>query len=293
MRDVAKAANVSQSTVSRVLSGTSGRVPISDDTKQRVIEAVEELGYYPNLYAGSLRGQKTLMLAMMVADISNPFYHPMVRSVQDVARANGYDVMLSNTDHTREDELHFCDSIIRRPVDGVILAPYHLTSDDIERLIDRTGVAVAALGQHVDHPQVDVIYGSDDVATTNTVRWLIHEKRHERIGLIGVTDRFDAGFRRRRAFLRALGEVDISMPPDYFQEGDWSIESGMAAMEALLNLRVSPTAVLALNDLMAIGALEVARCTGVRIPEDIAVVGFDNIPASSWVSPSLQRSPSL
>ena len=101
MRDVAKAANVSQSTVSRVLSGTSGRVPISEDTRQRVMEVVEELGYHRNLHAGSLRGQKTQMLAMMVADISNPFYHPMVRAVQDVARTHGYDVMLSNTDHTR------------------------------------------------------------------------------------------------------------------------------------------------------------------------------------------------
>ena len=100
MRDVAKAANVSQSTVSRVLSGTSGRVPISEDTRQRVMEVVEELGYHRNLHAGSLRGQKTQMLAMMVADISNPFYHPMVRAVQDVARTHGYDVMLSNTDHT-------------------------------------------------------------------------------------------------------------------------------------------------------------------------------------------------
>lgn len=287
MRDVAKAANVSQSTVSRVLSGSDGQIPISDVTKQRVLEVVEELGYYPNLYAGSLRGQKTQMLAMMIADITNPFYHPMVRAVQDAARCRGYDVMISNTDHMREGEIQFCNSIIRRPVDGVILAPYHLTTDDIERLIERTGVAVAAMGQHVDHPQVDVVFGSDDIATSKTAKWLIEEKKHRRIGFIGVTEKFAAGCRRRRAFLEAVAETGIEMPSEYIQEGDWSLRSGMAAMEILLTLPKPPDAVFVLNDLMAIGAMEVAKERGLRIPEDVAIVGFDNIPGSSWVYPRL------
>jgi LacI family transcriptional regulator len=287
MRDVAKAAKVSQSTVSRVLNGANGGIPISDDTKQRVLEAVEQLGYYPNLYAGSLRGLKTQMLAMMVADIANPFYHPMVRAVQDAARARGYDVMLSNTDHMREAELYFCNSIIRRQVDGVILAPYHLTAVDIERLIDRTGVAVAAVGQHVDHSQVDVVFGSDDVATSKTTAWLINDKKHTRIGFIGVTDKFAAGFRRRCAFQAALAEAKLEMPPEYFQEGDWSFDSGLAAMATLLSLPSPPTAVFVLNDLMAIGAIEAVRQRGLHIPKDIAIVGFDDIPASSWVFPKL------
>jgi LacI family transcriptional regulator len=105
MRDVAKLANVSQSTVSRVLNDTEDGIPIGEETRQRVMEAVETLGYYPNLYAGSLRGQKTFMLAMMVADIANPFYHPMVRAVQDVAHTHRYDVMIANTDHTRDGEM--------------------------------------------------------------------------------------------------------------------------------------------------------------------------------------------
>ena len=169
----------------------------------------------------------------------------------------------------------------------MILAPYHLSTDDIERLIDRTGVVVSALGQHVDHPEADVVYGNDDSATTETVRWLIREKKHERIGLIGVTDNFDAGYRRRRAFQDALDQAGVQMAPGYFQEGDWSIESGRAAMKALLAQRVLPTAVLALNDLMAIGAMDAIVRHGLHIPDDIAVVGFDDIPASSWVCPKL------
>ena len=148
MRDVAKVANVSQSTVSRVLNESTGGIPISEETKQRVLAAVEKLGYHPNLHAGSLRGQKTRMLAMMIADISNPFYHPMVRAVQDMARTHRYDVMVANTDHSRHGEVHFCESLNRRPVDGVILVPYNLTDEEIGHLIDRTvsTAAVASLG---------------------------------------------------------------------------------------------------------------------------------------------------
>jgi LacI family transcriptional regulator len=287
MRDVARAANVSQSTVSRVLNESTRGIPISEETKHRVLSAVERLGYHPNLHAGSLRGQKTRMLAMMVADIANPFYHPMVRAVQDVARLHEYDVMVANTDHTRDGEVHFCESLIRRPVDGVVLTPYYLTDEDIGRLIERTGVAVSALGQHVNHPEVDVVYGDDEAAVVELTTWLCVEKQHDRIGYIGVTNKHAAGFRRRQAFSQTLADRGLEMPPAYFQEGDWTVASGIAAMEKLLDLSNPPTAVFALNDLMAIGAMEVAKKRGIRIPEDLGIVGFDDIPAASWISPKL------
>ena len=152
MHDVAKLAGVSQSTVSRVLNDSNAGIPIGEETRRRVLEAVQTLGYYPNLHAGSLRGQKTRMLAMMIADIANPFYHAMVRAAQDVARLHRYDVMIANSDHTRVNELQFMESIIRRPVDGVFMVPYHLTRAHISEIIARTGSAIVAVGQHVDHP---------------------------------------------------------------------------------------------------------------------------------------------
>jgi DNA-binding LacI/PurR family transcriptional regulator len=287
MRDVARLANVSQSTVSRVLNEGSGDIPISRTTRQRVLDAVQQLGYHPNLHAGSLRGQKTRMLAMMIADIANPFYHPMVRAAQDVARSYTYDVMVANTDHRHDEEIHFCESTIRRPVDGILMVPYHLTAADIDRLIVRTGVAMAAVGQHVCHPQVDVVFGDDSLGTFRAVTWLIEARQHTRIGFIGVTEGNSAGARRRQAFLDATRQAGLEQPPEYFQIGDWSPESGRAAMCQLLSLSTPPTAVFACNDLMAIGAIEAAKQLGLRVPGDVAVVGFDDIPAASWVCPRL------
>lgn len=287
MRDVARMANVSQSTVSRVLNGNEDGIPIGEETRRRVMEAVATLGYYPNLYAGTLRGQKTFMLAMMVADIANPFYHPMVRAVQDVARLHRYDVMIANTDHTRDGELAFVEAVIRRPVDGIILVPYHLTEADIDRLLVRTGGAVATLGQHVNHPQVDTVYGNDEEAVMQAITWLIRERGHRRIGFIGVTGSFSVGARRRSAFLAALRQADLPIHPELFEIGDWSSESGEHAMQVMLSLPKPPTAVFAVNDLMAIGAMEAAQKAGRCVPEDMAVLGFDDIPPAIWVRPRL------
>ena len=287
MRDVAKLANVAQSTVSRVLSGAGNGIPISEETQKRVMDAVATLGYYPNLYAGSLRGQKTFMIAMMVADIANPFYHPMVRAVQDVAHAHRYDVMISNTDHMQEGETLFVESVIRRPIDGVIMVPYHLTDADIERLITRTGVAAVALGQHITCPQIDTVFGNDDQAICAAVAWLIRERGHQRIGFIGVTSVFAAGARRKAAFCAALRDAGLPILPELFTVGDWSSESGEQAMQTLLALPQPPSAIMAVNDLMAIGAMEAVQQAGRRIPEEIAIMGFDDIPPATWVRPRL------
>jgi DNA-binding LacI/PurR family transcriptional regulator len=287
MRDVAKLANVSQSTVSRVLSGVTEPIPIGEETRRRVLEAVEQLEYRPNLHAGSLRGQKTHMIAIMIADIANPFYHPMVRAVQDIAYAHRYDIMIANSDHTFEGEKQFFESVIRRPVDGIIMVPYHLDEDHLDELIDRTGAMVAAVGQHLSHPLVDIAFGNDGQAVWDVVTWLHKAKAHSRIGFIGVTGNSPAGERRRNGYEQALHQVGLDVPAGCEQFGDWTPESGYQAMQQLLALPVQPTAVVVCNDLMAIGAMEAIQQKGLHIPDDVAIVGFDDIPAASWVRPRL------
>src|SRR5258708_32726804 len=208
MHDVARLAGVSQSTVSRVLSKTPSLVPISEETSKKVLDAVEQLGYFPNLTARSLRVQQSNMIALMIADISNPFYHSIVRTVQDIARYHNYDVLIANTDMIYENEIHFYEAMLRRPVDGIVMVPYHLTSEHINQLIERTGSVDVALSR-LNLPNIDTVSADDETATYEAVRSLIRQTQHTRVGFIGVTDTFPPGddrgeviygHRRKRAF---------------------------------------------------------------------------------------------
>ncbi len=287
MRDVARYANVSQSTVSRVLSGAADPIPIGEETRERVLVAVKELGYHPNLNAGSLRGKKTRMLAMLIADIANPFYHPLVRAVQDAANEHKYDVMIANSDHMVQNERQFVESVIRRPVDGIVAVPYHLTDDEFDQLMDRTGVKIAVVGQHVHHPMVDVAFSDDSRAVKAAVTWLLVEKGHTRIAFIGTPDATGAGARRRQAYEDIITRVGVQPLPGYVQFSDWSFDGGHAAMLRLLDLPERPTAVMVVNDLMALGAMSAIQERNLAIPQDIAIIGYDDIPAATWVQPQL------
>lgn len=286
MHDVAHHAGVSQSTVSRVLNKTGSTVPIRDETVQRVMAAVDELGYYPNQIARSLRGQKTRMIAMLVGDISNPFYHVMVRKVQEIARTHRYDLLIASSDHDSEIEKHFVSALIRRPVDGIFLVPYHVNDEEISLLMRRTGASVVLLGKESQLPLVDTAYADDDRATYETVRWLLNEQGHQRIAYIGVPDTH-VGNRRVQAFLRAMNEANLPVPENYLEAGDFMVTGGEQAMTRLLRLDPRPTAVIACNDLMAVGAMLIANDLGLSIPKDIAIVGFDNIPESARIRPRL------
>ena len=108
--------------------------------------------------------QRTNMIPVMIADLSNPFYYYITRTIQDIALERDYDVLISNTNHLYEYEQRFCEAMMRRPVDGIILVPYHLTNDAIDQLLHRTGAAITVLGRHIDHPDVDIISADDEAA---------------------------------------------------------------------------------------------------------------------------------
>lgn len=287
MHDVARLAGVSQSTVSRVLNEANSHIPISDETRQRILKAVEKLGYKPNMIARSLRTQRTQMIAVMIGDISNAFYHPIVRAIQDVARAREYDVLISNGDHLYENELRFVETVLRRPVDGVIMAPHRLTTEDLDRFIQRSQLPVVALGAQVQHPMVDVIGGTSEGATYEAITWLIREKRHRRIGFMGVVGDMPPGPPRLHGYQRAMAEAGLTVEPDFIQKVEFTIEGGRRAMAVFLQQQQPPTAIFACNSLMAIGAIKVAQAEGFRVPEDFSVMGFDDIPEAEIVSPPL------
>jgi DNA-binding LacI/PurR family transcriptional regulator len=164
---------------------------------------------------------------------------------------------------------------------------YHLNDDDLQNLIARTGMAISAVGNHIQHPDVDITFADDTRASYEAIQWLIEQRGHRRIAMICANHNFPVIIRRQSAFRRAMEDAGLSVPDDYIVEGDWSVESGRRAIASLLALPVPPTAVFAASDTIAIGALEAAEEMNYRVPEDIAIIGFDDIPAASWVRPRL------
>ncbi|MBN8620737.1 MAG: LacI family DNA-binding transcriptional regulator, partial [Anaerolineae bacterium] len=242
MHDVAKLAGVSQPTVSRVLNQNTTAVQISEETRQRVLDAVRELGYRPNAVARSLRTQRTQMIALLVADIANGFYHSIARAIQDVARQHDYEVVISNSDHVYEHEKHFCEIVLGRGVDGVIMVPVHLTDDDLDHYVSQSRIPFVALAQYVTHPSIDVVFVNDERAIYEATQWLIEAHEHTRVGYIGVPDHFPPGPRRFRGYSRAMRDAGLSINPRYLREGDFTMDGGAAAIQSLVESGDMPSA---------------------------------------------------
>jgi LacI family transcriptional regulator len=287
MYDVAKLAGVSQPTVSRVLNQNDTTVQISDETRQRVLAAVEELGYRPNILARSLRTQRTQTVALLVADLSNAFYHIIARAVQDVAREHNYEVLISNSDHLYENEKHFCDVVSRRLVDGVMMVPIHLTEEDLDEFLTTTNIPITTLGGHLYHPYIDSVHVDDEKASYEAVRWLVEERGYQSVGYIGVSDDLPPNPRRYRGYTHALHDCGLTVDPRFVLRGDFSLESGVQVAHEMLQIGELPRALYVINDLMAIGVLLTLQEAGVRVPEDVAILGFDNIWESEIVRPKL------
>lgn len=287
MRDVARLAGVSQPTVSRVLNNTPSTIPVSKETRQKVLEAVKKLGYRPNMTARSLRTQQTQMIALLIADISNAFYHPIARTIQVIAQQHNYDVIIANSDHQYENEKHFCEAVIRRPVDGIIMVPIHLTDEDIDRFITLTQTPVVVIGEQIKHPDVDVVWADDEKATFEAITWLIEERGYSQVGFLGVPDEYPPGPRRWRGFKRAMEHAGLAINPEYVFQGDFTLEGGHRIAQQLLAQQDWPPVLFAVNDLMAIGLILELQDAGYNIPGDIAVMGFDDIPEASIIRPQL------
>lgn len=287
MYDVAKLAGVSQPTVSRVLHPTKTSPPISEETRQRVLEAVETLGYRANTVARSLRTRRTQTVAMLIADLSNGFYHPMARAVQDVAREHNYEVLLSNSDHIYENEKRFCEIVLGRGVDGVAMVPIHLTNDELADYVSRTQIPFVVLAEFITHPNIDVVWVNDGQAIYEGTSWLISEKGHTSIGYIGVPDYLPPGPRRLNGFMRAMADAGLVVDPCFVLTGDFTLEGGKQAARELIQLGRLPSALVVVNDLMAIGVILTLQEAGYSVPQDVAVLGFDDIPEATIIRPTL------
>ena len=287
--DVARRAAVSQTVVSYVLNDDRS-VSIAPETRRRVLDAIAALGYVPDDAARSLRSRRTLTIAAVIPDITNPFYPAFIRGVQDVAGANGYDLIAYNTDGTLEGERRGLDTVRRGRVDGLIINPFHLDPGDILPILTG-GTPVVINGEyHLDaFPSdlpLDRVYVPGDAAARSLVEFLISQG-HTRIGMIAGEDATPPREGRVRGYRQALATHHIPLEEALIRGGGFTEAGGYEAMRELLALRPRFTAVFAANDLMALGAFIACRERGIRVPADIAIAGFDDIPAARLVSPAL------
>jgi LacI family transcriptional regulator len=286
---VAIAAGVSQTVVSYVVNNITS-VTLPDETRQRVLQAVADLGYVPNSAARMLRSQRTFTIAVIIPDIANPFYPEFVRGVQDVATGHAYDVLAVNTDGSETLERKALSAARRGRVDGMILTPFWTRQAELESILE-DGIPVTMLSEldiSTISPElpIDSCAISGEMAACAVVSYLI-EKGHRSIGMIAGIESTPPREARILGYRRALTEHYLSLDEVLIRGGDFTEAGGYESMMELLNLSPRPTAVFAANDLMALGGFMACRERGLRVPEDVAIAGFDNIPAARLVIPAL------
>jgi LacI family transcriptional regulator len=283
--DVARHANVSQSLVSYVINDNAA-ISIPEATRQRILDAMNELGYVPNITARRLRSSKTYAIAGIIPDILNPFYPAFERGIQDVAEQHGYDLMMYNTDSNADKERKCIDLLLQGRVDGLVGVFFHVTARDLLPALEQSiyVVRLEARERPTGPWPLDNIY-VDNIAASQTATTYLIEQGHARIGMLASQD--GPSQFRLQGYRTALQDHRLPIDAELIRVGKLNAEGGYETMQQLLKLDQRPTAVFASNDLMAMGAMAAIRQAGLSIPGDIAVVGFDDIPAARLVYPAL------
>ena len=284
--DVARLAGVSQAMVSYVVNGNS-TLSIPDETRRRILDAVDQLGYVPDRSARSLRMRRSNTIAVIIPDITNPYHPAFARAVQDVAEANGFDLIIYNTDGLLQKEEKVLRSVLQSQVDGVIGIFFHLPEERFQLLLDRNIAVVRTCGYRESSGllSVGILYLDIARASRSAVEYLIG-KGHRRIAHIQGIAGTPHTLARVEGYRQALANHGLG-DQEWIVAGDFSLESGYRAMQLLLEGEQLPSAVFASNDLMAIGAINAIIDGGLRVPQDIAVVGFDNIDVATMIRPQL------
>lgn len=282
MRDVAERAGVSVSTVSHVINDTR---PVSDVTRKRVERAMAELGYRPNALARSLRRQQTFSVGMIVPDSANPFFAEVARGIEDIGFSRDYSVILCNSDGDLDKQLAYTNSLIERQVAGILFVAAGVSTELVNDL-RRRRVPLVVVDREVVGVEVDTVltnhYKGGRLATQHLV-----DLGHRRIACISGGSELAPSAERVTGYRDALAANDLPFDATLVVRGDFQFEGGHAATRRLLALDERPTAVFACNDLMAVGCISAAVEAGVRVPEDLSVVGFDDIALASFVNPPL------
>ena len=281
MSEVAQLAKVSTSTVSRVLSNAPY---IAEETRQRVLEAVKALNYRTNRLASNFRKRSSKTVVVVLPDITNVFFSKIVQGFQKVARESDYHVLLGDTGNSLQVEKEFIDLVKERFVDGLILTTARVPKEEIEAISQVMPVVLACeYLQGYDIPTVSI----DNIGAAQEATEHLIKLGHKRIGFITGPLSIILSRDRLKGYRQAMLSNEIFVDESLIQEGDFTVESGYSITMKLLTANSLPTAIVASNDEMAVGAMKAIKKTGLRIPEDVAVIGFDDIPLCTLVEPEL------
>lgn len=261
-------------------------------TRFLVERAIDDLGFRPDGLARSLRTRRSHMVALIIPDITNPFYPVLARGLEQGMHGGGYRAFICNSDGRTEQELGFLAEVCDRRVDGIVLDSFHLKVDDVLGVTGGHVPVVWIGGSPRTHPGFDCVSPDDARGAFEATMHLI-ERGHRAIGMIDGP--VGSGTARREGYLRALAESGLEPHLDPPVRSDWTRAGGTAAMRRLLRSSVRPTALFCSNDRMAMGVIDAARDAGLAIPADLAVVGFDDIEEAAMTTPPLTtvRNPAL
>jgi len=281
--EVARRARVSISTVSRTINGTG---KISLETQEHVRGVMREMGYKPNRVARRLRaGGNCHLLGLIIPNIQNPFFADLARGVEDVAYRNNFAVLLCNYDEDAAKEQFYLDVMVAESVDGIILPPIHEDDPAVLR-VAQSGVPVVCVDRALSGGDIDKVEIDNQRGAFEAVAHLL-SKGHRRIGLISGPADTSTGRERLAGYRRALAGAGLAAEPELIRFGDYKQESGRTLALELLTLTSPPSALFVCNNLMTIGALETICARQLRIPDQIGLISFDDLPLAAVFNPPL------
>ncbi len=281
IKDVARKAGVSISTVSRVINESK---IVKPETHEKVMKAIDELGYKPNAIARSLKIKNTKTIGILIPDISNQFYPEVVRGIEDIANMYEYNIFLCNTDQDKEKEIQYFDVMAEKQVDGVVFIGNEV-SPELYKKFKTYGIPIILIGtDHEAIPSVTI----DNVGASRAIMKYLIKKGHRRIGIITGKHYDPVTYgTRMEGYKKALEENEIPFLEELVIEGGYRFKSGYEGAKKFMDMEEPPTAIFVANDEMAIGAMRAALEQGIAIPDELAIVGFDNIDMAGKVFPAL------
>lgn len=283
IKDVARLSGVSPMTVSRVINQSQRVSPV---TRSRVEQAISELGYVPSRLARGLSRQKTGTIALIVPDVANPFFTLIVRGAEDVARRAGYRVLLCDTRSDLTLEAEVIEEMIAHRVEGIVIAPVSDASRGQLKRLARFGVPFVLIDRTIPGVECDVVLGDSAAGARRLVEHLI-ALGHRRIGMIVEDENVSTARERRAGYAEALEGAGIPLDSALVSRATADPHGGLVGMQTLLRLAERPTAVFTVNNLVALGAIEAVRAAGLEVPDDVALVCYDDIEYASRLYPFL------